>query len=706
MEKHLDFQNKLKEVHKKNRFNKEAYDSFVGLKVTPEWKILIKEDSSELIKYIAKDQADYFNVSMGIKLEIEFSEVPLKDSIYIGIDEGLEEKSFKIEATDKIIICGKNDRFAAQGSYYLEDIMNLNEAPAIKKGTEIKKMRFETRTITSGAEDEFSDGELSKMAHAGMSAVDVFVTDILENEDTERRIKGLIKRAAEFGLDVYIYPHVINKLHPEDEGAYEYYDNIYGRIIEKAKGVKGLILVGESCEFPSKDERTTGKPWYESIKEEKPSPGWFPCSDYPTFIGMLSSIVKSHDEDAELVFWTYNWGYEDEKLRAELIKNLPEGVTVMATFEMFEAVNISENVKENLTDYSIWQIGPGKYFTAESKAAKERGIKMYSMTNTGGNTWDFGLVPFLPIPQRWIERFKAVTDAQDNLRLDGIRESHSYGYFPSFISEMAKFAYMLPSFDMDEVLGKFMVRDYGKENLKDALKAFMCFSDGMSHCVSTNSDQWGPARIGPAYPLFFERWELIPSCPVTNKSANFTGFPLYFYNLDKEEKLFFEINEYKELEELFTKGLEILENIIEKLPENKKAEAKFTYQVAKFIRNSARTIHRVKRFHYLKGKLGVHIDFDAKWPGGRKNMEDAKKAERPLVPAENKLPVINELIEILKAEIDNAEETKLIVRENSRLGYTKELGYACGEEHLDWKIEMAKRTLEEELYPLRAKNSL
>ena len=706
MEKHLDFQQKLKEVHKPMRLNKDIYDNFDGLKITPEWKILVKEDSAELINHAANDLTDYFKVSMGIEINIGFSDISLEKSIFIGTDESLEERSFKIEAADRILILGKDEKYAAQGSYYLEDIMNLNEAPVIEKCCEVKKMHFETRTITSGAEEEFSEGELNMIAHAGMTAVDVFVTDILENENTEKRVNDLIKRASKYGLEVYIYPHMINELHPEDEGAYEYYDNTYGKIMRLLPGIKGLILVGESCEFPSKDNRTTGKPWHKSLNDEKPSPGWFPCSDYPKFIGMLNKIVKSHDEKAELVFWTYNWGYEEENLRVELIKNIPEGVTMMATFEMFDEIKISENIIENLTDYSIWKIGPGKYFTTESKAAKEQGIKMYSMTNTCGNTWDFGVVPFLPIPQRWIERYKAVTDAQDNLRLDGVRESHSYGYWPSFISEMTKFAYMLPSFNMNEVLNKFISRDYGKENLKEALKAFKFFSEGMAHCVSTNSDQWGPARIGPAYPLFFERWELIPNCSVTGKSANFTGFPLYFYNLDKEEKLFYEINEYKEMERLFTKGLEILEKITAVLPENKKKDALFTLQVAKFIRNSARTIHRVKRYHYLKAKLNVHIDFDAKWMGGRKNMEDAKKAQKPLAPAEDKQPVINELIEILKAEIENAEETKLLVRENSRLGYTKELGYACGEEQLDWKINMAKCTLNEELLPLLTKNSL
>ena len=59
-----------------------------------------------------------------------------------------------------------------------------------------------------------------------------------------------------------------------------------------------------------------------------------------------------------------------------------------------------------------------------------------------------------------------------------------------------------------------------------------------------------------------------------------------------------------------------------------------------------------------------------------------------------------EVIEIIKDEIENAKDTIPVVEANSRLGYNNEYGYSCDKEHLEWKIRMAERTIEEELLPL------
>ena len=83
-------------------------------------------------------------------------------------------------------------------------------------------------------------------------------------------------------------------------------------------------------------------------------------------------------------------------------------------------------------------------------------------------------------------------------------------------------------------------------------------------------------------------------------------------------------------------------------------------------------------------------------------MIDAKKAEKPLIPVADKRPVVEELIAILKAEMENAKDTIGLVGANSRLGYEKEYGYSCCKEQLLWKIKMAEQTLQEELLPLLA----
>ena len=700
MEKPFEFEKLLEQVHKPNRVNPEAMKTLNGVKITGDWQIVCDEKADVVLRNAAKDLQDYFAVSMNLSLVLVEGTESAPKTIYLCVDETLGERDFRMQVQDdRIVITGCNGRFAAQGSYCLEDELNLNEAPIIAPCDVTRHMRFSWRTIAPGrvSGNIMNDANLMQLAHAGFTTLEVGGhTD----PELAAQTNDLIERASKLGFDAYCCPHYKNMMHPDEEGAFAYYDAYYGKIAANSPGIKGFMIVGESCEFPSKDPRTTGKPWRESLDDEKSSPGWFPCYDYPQFVSLLRDVIRSHTPDAEIIFWTYNWGYEDAKLREDWMRTVPDDITMMATFEMFEKIDIAPEIQEVTTDYTLWQIGPGKYYSTESKVAKERNLRMYCMANTGGNTWDIGGVPYLPAPQRWIARWRAVTDTHDNLKMDGVRESHSYGFWPSFLPEMAKWAFMTPDVDLHELLNRIVIRDFGKENLDAMLKAFNLFSEGMSHCVSTNEDQYGPARVGPSYPLFFERWELIPPCPMTGKSVNYEGWPVYTYNLDRSEKLLYEIDEFVAMARAFEAGCTILSGVIEKLEGAKKETAVHIWQVAKYIANNAKTVFNVKRWHYLKGQLGIYVEGKATWVGGRKNMPDAKKPVKPLIPVENKLPVVLELLEIIKDEIANAKATIPLVEENSRLGFENEYGYSCSKEQLEWKIAMAERTIAEELLPL------
>lgn len=703
MEQLMDFEKKVQQVHKPNRVNPEKLNTLTGTKITSDWKITCKAEPGIVISTVVADLQDYFKVSMNVELQLATADAPAAKTIFVAEDNTLPERTFTIKVTDGIIINGADPRYTAQGCYALEDKLNMNEAPIIEPGETTLKMRFSMRDINTGMGAEcYPDGHLCAIAHAGYTAVDLGMRKALENAEDVVRVNTIVENAAKYGLDVFAYPGLRNTMHPDDPGAFEHYDATYGELMKRCPGLKGFIFVGETCEFPSKDERTTGKSWRESKQDAKTSPGWFPCRDYPQFISLLRDVIRSHKADAEIVFWTYNWGYEKQELREELLRNVPTDITMMATFEMFEEIDIAPNIQEITTDYTLWQIGPGKYYTTESKIARERGIRMYCMSNTGGNTWDIGGVPYLPAPQRWIQRWEAVVNTEETLRMDGMRESHSYGFWPSFLPEMAKYAFMEPKPDLHELLNKLIIRDFGKENLEAVLKAYELFSEGMSHCVSTNEDQYGPARVGPSYPLFFKYWELIPACPVQGKSVNGEGFPVYTYNLDRTEKLQYETEEFIKMARLFSAGVTILEGVIAKMEGAKKQDAMHILQVATYIRNNAMTIHRVKRWHYLKGQLGLYVDAVPTWVGGRKGMVDAKKAEKPLIPVEDKRPVVLELLEIIQAEIENAKNTIPLVEANSRLGYEKEYGYSCCKMQLEWKIAMAEKTITEELLPLLA----
>ena len=701
MEKHLDFEKRLVMIHKPNRVNPEAVKSLKGTQITDQWKITYPAGAGVVLCNVVNDLQDYFQVSMNLTLALETAAAPADKTIFVSVDESLAERSFRTQVAGGIVITGTNERYAAQGCYALEDTLNLNEAPIIEEGDSTRQMRFSFRTINSGMRgDGYPDKHLQMIAHSGLTAVDVYLRNLLGDPEEVERTNRLVEQAASYGLDVYCFPDFKNTVHPDEEGSFAHYDGMYGKVLELCPGLKGFIIVGESCEFPSKDPRTTGKSWQESLQDEKSSPGWFPCSDYPQFVALLRDVIHSHSPETEIVFWTYNWGFEEQELREELLRNVPNDITMMATFEMFEKVDVAPNIQEVTTDYTLWQIGPGKYYASEAKIAKERNLRMYCMSNTGGNTWDIGGVPYLPAPQRWIQRWQAVTDTQDNLKMDGVRESHSYGYWPSFLTEMAKYAYMTPKTDMNALLERIIIRDFGKEHVDAVLKAYALFSEGISHCVSTNEDQYGPSRVGPSFPLVYKNWELIPKCTATGKDVNPEGWPVYTYNLDMTEKLQYETEEFRTMAGLFEAGCTILSGVIDKMEDAKKEDVMHILQVAQYIANNALTVYHVKRWHYLKGQLGVFVEGVPTWVGGRKNMPDAKKAVKPLVPVADKQPVLLEMLAIAKAEIQNAKNTIPLVEANSRLGYEKEYGYSCDKEHLEWKIRLAERMIQEELLPL------
>ena len=701
MEKPFDFIRKFQEVHKPHRINHEKLKTLSGTAVTSEWKIATNGEEGIVLKNAKEDLQEYFAVSMEMDLALAVADKPAEKTVFIGVDTSLAARSFRIEVGEGIAIYGADEKYAAQGCYFLEDEMNLNEAPVAEPGCRTKTMRFSPRIQYSGMHDgSYPDEHLRQLAHAGMDAIGVDVGEDLDDRERINACNEVLERAEKYGISGYIFSPFQNEMHPDDPGAFEYYDAKYGKLFDLCPKIKGFIVVGEACEFPSKDPRTTGKPWRESKDGSLPSPGWFPCSDYPQFLSMLKAVIDKHAEGVEFVFWTYNWGYEKLELREAMLRALPKDITMMATFEMFEEVPITPEFNEYTVDYTLWKTGPSYYFETESKIAKERNVRMLSMTGTGGNTWDIGTVPYLPTPQRWIERWQAVADAQDNWRLDGIREAHSWGLWPNFLTEMEKYAFMTPATDMNALLRRIVERDFGAENTEQMLEVFALFSDGMSHCVSTNEDQYGPARVGPAYPLFFKQWELIPVGPESKQAPNFEAWPVYTYNLDNEARLLYEIDEYMTMAKLFDEGTRRMTLVVANMTGRNGEEAERILGVAKFIANTARTIYHVKRWHFLKGKLGVHVDGNATWVGGRLDIADAKKAVKPLIPAKNPRPILLELVEILKEEIANAEATIPLVEADSRLGYNQEIDYASSAEQLRWKIAWAERTMREELLPL------
>ncbi len=674
----LDFKKEMLKLHKKDLRDFSLLPSSDEFEIKDGMRIVIPADASEVILTAAKDLCNYLLTSMGVSLFIKKG-TPDNGEIFIGTKKDVAAdlknadsyKGFMAEVADKIIICGFDDRGAAQGVYFIEDEMTEKKAPFVTKKVTRRKPLFSPRMVHSGyGLVEYPDEHLAAVAHAGRDAIIAYVeAPFTTAKGIHLDFNELIKRASKFGLDVYAYSEMCINMHPEDEGAKDAFENVYGKIFKDCPGFKGIILVGESVEFPSKDPRVCaagGEAGKAVIPTGKPRPGWFPCNDYPQWVSLVRDSVRKYSPDADIVFWTYNWGWAPKKERIELIENLPTDISLLVTYEMFETYK-KDGITEYCSDYTLAFEGPGEYFTSEAEAAKKRGIKLYAMTNTGGRTWDLGTIPYMPMPYQWIKRFDGIVKSHKEHDLAGIMESHHYGYTPSFIGDLSNVALSDTELSAEEHLMHILTKHFGNGNEKTLSEALKLWSEAITNFTPSNEDQYGPFRVGPSYLLYLTRpVNIFPYWCYTD----YPHFPTNDHPLNTVGTLRIpvEIGILGKAKELMDKGIEIMEGI-----ENKNDALLKLINLGKFISASVLTGINAKKWYIAKTKLLLE--------------QDKSEIEK----------LFNELYEIAGSEVKNAESALPLVEVDSLLGHEPFMGYACDKSKLEWKIKHMKYVIETEI---------
>ncbi len=685
-EKAYGFRDRISVMHRKDirNFLKEIKETETA--IADETVIYVPESCGEVIYTAAKDFADYLFVSMNISTAIKETAPENKAGNIViccgentaDFGEAAGKRGYRIDVNEGIEIFGFDERGAAQALYRLEDIMNTKRVPYIDRGTEKNKPLFTPQMVHSGVGmDSYPDEYLSAVAHQGRDAILIFVKEVDKTPYGYLDFNDLIRRAAKYGIDVYAYGYFNHEVYPEGEAAEAYYEASYGKLFEQCPGIKGISLVGESLQFESRDERV--EPLGTSTDHGLPSGGhpmWaYPCRDYPVMLNMLGKVIRRHKPDADIIFWTYNWGSRPAEERLELIDLLPTDITLMATFEMCQTYKLHD-ITETCADYTISKVGPGDYFSSEAKRAKERGIRLYSMTNTGGMTWDFGTIPYEPVPYQWMKRYDRMRKANADWGLCGIMESHHYGFWPSFIGRLSKEAFMINA-DMEKSMADTLAAEFGEENVKAADEALKCWSEAITHYVPCNDDQYGPFRCGPSYPMCLDRVINVYSDPKAH-FGNCIIVPGYFDG-NSGRNTFYKIwctvpnirikreeEEITLMKEYFDKGIAVLEGI-----EN--TETEFLLNMGKYISHCVQTTINMKKWAQLKMKL--------------------KAADT----REEILRLADEMTALAYEEIENVRETIPLVEADSRLGWEPSMEYICDREHLEWKIRQVEFVINTEL---------
>lgn len=684
-EQNYDFRKAMLQVHKKDLRDELIIPESDDFEITNGMSIVMPEDATEVIRTAVMDFADYLYTSMGVSVLLKTGVpedgeiyVATKDQIFCDLEGANSYKGFKVIVDDRITVCGFDDRGAAQGLYFLEDEMTERRAPFLSKKTTCRKPLFSPRMVHSGyGLDDYPDEHLAAIAHSGRDAILVFAKDVNISATGYLDFNGLIHRAAKYGIDVYAYSYLKTTVHPDDLDAQAVYDNLYGRLFKECPGLKGITLVGESVEFASKDPRVGragGDGNSNDVPTGKPRPGWFPCCDYPQWIELVRDSVRKYNPDADIVFWTYNWGWAPKKERIELIENMPADVSLLVTFEMFHKYKV-DNVTEYCSDYTLVFEGPGEYFASEAEAAKKRGIRLYSMTNTGGLTWDIGTIPYEPMPYQWMKRYAAMLDAHREWGLCGIMESHHFGFYPSFISDLSNLALSDTGMSAEDHLGHIIIKHFGNKNSDKIDKALRLWSEAVTYFTPANEDQYGPFRVGPSYPLCLKRVVNVPAIPYSyfGNRIVYPDYPNYPGNDQPLNtvgtlRIPVEIGILKKAEQLMRQGIEVLETIADPCDELLRL-----INLGKYIAAVVVTGYNTKRWYVAKSKLLTE--------------QDSEQIQK----------LFSELSQIAEEELQNAESTIPLVEADSRLGWEPGMDYLGGKNAIEWKIRQVRYVLDSEL---------
>ena len=657
--------------------------------ISGEWEISAEGEPHPLL-----DRA-VFDLSRFLKQAMRIKSAPGKKKRQIILsfeNSGEQLRGCRYEVSDNVIrLTGNSPKGLLGGVIVLEERMRMRQAPFVKSGSYSWKELVRMRSTHSGCGlDEFPDWQLDAILHAGFTAIDLFIRGIDETAKAKCDINDIICRAEKFGLDVVLYSYMECYVHPDDPDADRMFDEVYGKVFRKYPKAKAIHLVGESLNFPSRDSSTaaftgdkiTDRDGFQSVKQLT---GYYPSSDYPAYIRKISDTVHREAPDAEMIFNTYNWGWAPLEARKKFLDGLPHDVTLQVTYDIFK-LNHRGGLACPVMDYSIFAEEPGFYFTSEVESAYEYGIRDIRVTsNLAGTTWDFGCVPYAPVPFRWIKRMQVLREYLLKYSVNSFYDSHHYGWWPNVCNDLARDIFSeTPSADPVRILRNAAARDYGTEAAENVVEVWRIWSRAMDHYVASNEDQYGPWRTGPAYPFVFkpeitrtmdEKNQLFPLTENSYRSGCMVKCMYHPFENSAQSpgplRFPVEIRELEVMEKEWQQGLDLLSETFREDDAAHRQERILLLNLGHFIRNMIRTTIGIKKWYLANLRL---LNADSR---------------------ESMLREMDILERLLAAERANVLDTIPLAETDSRLGWEPRMDYVCDPAHLQWKLRQLDNAAEE-----------
>ena len=237
--------------------------------------------------------------------------------------------------------------------------------------------------------------------------------------------------------------------------------------------------------------------------------------------GVVREAVQGAQPKAYVCAWAYSvdGGWSDQR-RLELVRRLPQGVTIFQTLEKDQAYRKGGYVKQ-IWDYSIDYTGPSDIMIGVSAEARRVGRPLFVKTETGIGLEVFQF-PYIPAMQHLADKWQCVRD----LAPAGVQQSWLFfGMFGSRAEELGLWAaygqegppnamtrVWGPQYRRDEFLGRMAVRDFGPRAAREVLAAWAAMSRAVRHlpCLMLGNYYVGPTFLGPCHPLMPRKGEPAP----------------------------------------------------------------------------------------------------------------------------------------------------------------------------------------------------
>ncbi|MHC4674417.1 MAG: hypothetical protein ACYTBZ_18180, partial [Planctomycetota bacterium] len=391
-----------------------------------------------------------------------------------------------------------------------------------------------------------------------------------------RNLNKLIGQARQHGLGVYMflneprglfddffekYPHIKGAKGRRENAPYsmctstqmvkDFLVESMNTLFEKAPGLEGIILITAS-EAPTncyaKHRKT---PCPRCAKRSGPEVVAEVCQ-------LIEKGVHQVKPEAKVIIWDWSWMIVEDDPQKEIINQLPDNVTLIVDFERGTKIK-RWGVENVVNEYCLSVTGPSPRAMDHARLARARNMPVMAKIQVG-NTWELGMLPYIPVPSLVARKFKAVLDAG----ISGVIESWSLGTYPSPNWEVAQAFYKKPAPEIDTVLRKVAVGLYGKTAAPKVLQAWSIFADTFEQYPFDNRLVYSSfVQFGPANMMFFE--------PSKRKPRIFKNYDTLHWS--KTYGLQTLADAFGQMAVDWRKGLQKLDEALTDVPKNKKRQA-------------------------------------------------------------------------------------------------------------------------------------